>query len=414
VISRTEAHAALAGLGVAYDRIAAAMYAVDAHPGLRLLKAGTLTGVTADRWRSLAPEVDRAWALFSALGDSLEQARAVYGRRRLDTPEWTELERLLRGPVVALGPDGLPVEAVAAGGSPLAAPQLTVEALAQQLEARVAAVLGQLSEVEAAWTAVASAYAAVAEQTDAAVALAAEVGAVAAADPLRAAIAEVERLDRDDPLAAAPAGRLRDATRARLDALAVAADRLRQELAELVRLRDGYPARRTALVSLLDAVAAAEQGVAAAQQRAIEKIANPGLGAVPAAAAVLRARVPALDRLALDAQWRQLATEMSTVEASATRARDRAGELTRVAEGLLARRDELRGRLDAFRAKAAARGYAEHDGLSVAYTRARDLLFTAPCDLRASTRAVHDYQQTLASVLGPAGSLTGERSAVDD
>jgi len=406
MISRDDADAALTVLGAAHDRIAATMYAVDQHPGLGLLRGSTMTGRTAERWRTLQPEIDQAWAYFSAFGDLLEQARAVRGRRRLDTADWGELARLLREPVVGLGADGLPVDVAAAGAA--AAGKLTLEDLVAQLDKRVAGVIAQLSEVDAAWTAVASAIASVSERVDAAVGLAAQVGAASSAESLRTALAEAERLDLRDPLAAAPAGRISDATRSRLDSLAAAADRTQVELAELARLREAYPQRRTALVSLVDDVAAAEKGVGTAQQRATEKIANPGLGAVPAAAAILRARIPALDQLALDAQWRQLSAGLSTVEASAIRARDRALELTRAADGLLDRRDELRGRLEAYRAKAAARGFAEHEALSGSYTRAHDLLFTAPCDLRASTRAVHEYQQILASVVG---SIEG--SAVD-
>ena len=398
MISRQEADAALTGLGAAHDQIAAAMFALDQHPGLRLLRGGTLTGRTAERWPALSPEVDLVWAHFAALGDILEQARAVRGRRRLDDPELTELTRLLREPVVALGSDGLPVDGAAAA----VASRLTIADLVQQLNKRVADLLAQLSEVDTSWTAVATAIAAVSKRIDEVVALAAEVGAGASVESLRAGLAEAERLDLGDPLVAAPAGRLRDATRSRLEALGAAADRTRRDLTELIRLREGWPQRRVALLSLLDELAAAEQGVAAAQQRATEKIEQPGLGEVPAAASVLRARVPALDQLALDAQWGQLYADLSTVESSATRGRDRAIELTAVADGLLARRDELRGRLEAYRAKAAARGLAEHEGLSACFTRAHDLLYVAPCDLRAATRAVHEYQQILASVEGSA------------
>ena len=398
MISRQEADTALTGLGAAHDQIAAAMFALDQHPGLRLLRGGTLTGRTAERWPALSPEVDLVWAHFAALGDILEQARAVRGRRRLDDPEWTELTRLLREPVVALGSDGLPVDGAAAA----VASRLTIADLVQQLNKRVADLLAQLSEVDTSWTAVATAIAAVSKRIDEVVALAAEVGAAASVESLRAGLAEAERLDLGDPLDAAPAGRLRDATRSRLEALGAAADRTRRDLTELIRLREGWPQRRVALLSLLDELAAAEQGVAAAQQRATEKIEQPGLGEVPAAAGVLRARVPALDQLAVDAQWGQLYADLSTVESSATRGRDRAIELTAVADGLLARRDELRGRLEAYRAKAAARGLAEHEGLSACFTRAHDLLYVAPCDLRAATRAVHEYQQILASVEGSA------------
>jgi hypothetical protein len=210
VISRQEADAALTGLGAAHDQIAAAMYSLDQHPGLRLLRAGTLTGRTADLWRTLQPEVDLLWAHFSTLGDLLEQARAVRRRRRLDEAEWTELTRLLREPVVGLGPDGMPVDGTATVTS-----RLALEDLAQQLDKRIAGVLAQLSEVDASWSAVASALARVSEKVDAAVALATQLAAAASADPLRAAVADVERLDLRDPLVARPAGRLTDATRSR-------------------------------------------------------------------------------------------------------------------------------------------------------------------------------------------------------
>jgi hypothetical protein len=104
-----------------------------------------------------------------------------------------------------------------------------------------------------------------------------------------------------------------------------------------------------------------------------------------------------------------LADDLVAVERAAAQARDRAAELRQLAEGLLARRDELRGRLSAYRAKAAARGLAEHPDLTELHAQARALLYAAPCDLRASTRSVHAYQQKLAEVLAQ-----GTRSDVDD
>jgi len=74
-------------------------------------------------------------------------------------------------------------------------------------------------------------------------------------------------------------------------------------------------------------------------------------------------------------------------------------------------RNELRGRLNAYRAKAAARGLAEHPELTTRYARARDLLFTAPCDLRASTRSVHGYQQTLAAILSSESSFDSAKDS---
>src|SRR5436190_922071 len=67
----------------------------------------------------------------------------------------------------------------------------------------------------------------------------------------------------------------------------------------------------------------------------------------------------------------------------------------RAATALLGRRDELRGLLDAYQAKAARLGAAEDIELAAHYRQASDLLWTAPCDLAAATAAVTRYQQAI-------------------
>ena len=62
---------------------------------------------------------------------------------------------------------------------------------------------------------------------------------------------------------------------------------------------------------------------------------------------------------------------------------------------LTGRRDELRGLLGAYRAKAAALGAAEDPELTSRYRRARDLLWTAPCQLAAADDAVRGYQRAV-------------------
>jgi hypothetical protein len=73
----------------------------------------------------------------------------------------------------------------------------------------------------------------------------------------------------------------------------------------------------------------------------------------------------------------------------------RAAHLHEAADGLLRRRAELRGRLDAYRARAGRMGLIEHDELAARHRTARDLLYTSPCDLPAATRAVVAYQRYL-------------------
>jgi hypothetical protein len=67
---------------------------------------------------------------------------------------------------------------------------------------------------------------------------------------------------------------------------------------------------------------------------------------------------------------------------------------------LVARRDELRGLLGAYKAKAARLGAAENEDLAARYDQARELLWTAPCDLAAATAAVTGYQQAILAMEG--------------
>jgi hypothetical protein len=82
--------------------------------------------------------------------------------------------------------------------------------------------------------------------------------------------------------------------------------------------------------------------------------------------------------------------------------RQRAGELdaeaaavVRTARECVAARDELRGRIDAYRAKAVAVGRAEDLALDDAYARARDALYVAPCDVDEATRLTEAYQRDI-------------------
>jgi DNA repair exonuclease SbcCD ATPase subunit len=72
-----------------------------------------------------------------------------------------------------------------------------------------------------------------------------------------------------------------------------------------------------------------------------------------------------------------------------------AREEEELAEGLLDRRSELKGRLTAYQAKAARLGLGEDRDLLACNRIALGLLSRKPCDLRAVTRAISDYQQML-------------------
>ena len=88
------------------------------------------------------------------------------------------------------------------------------------------------------------------------------------------------------------------------------------------------------------------------------------------------------------------------IEEQAAAAAAACREAERNAVALLDRRDELRGLLDAYRARAARFGAIEHLELEALHDRARELLWTAPCDLAAAADAVTGYQRAVLALSG--------------
>jgi hypothetical protein len=402
VLAKPDADRILAGLTASRDRIAASMYTVDTHPVRARLEAGKVTGETDRIRRALSGEVDKLWVRFGLLRDLVERATTLRASGRAGE---AELESLLTRPVVLLDADGLPADP--AEGT-AAARTLTLTDFAAWTDSGCAAALEQLAGIEKAQATLTTQFARVAAGVDEVAALAESLGEVGAAEPLRAAYAEIEALDLSDPLTAAPGGVVTGAAQRRLEALSQRCVKAKESLAAVVAARDGFTARRAALGSLVDAVDTAEQAVVQAQARAAEKIATPGLAPAPHAATVLRGQLKQLDEAATAAQWRRVAADLSTMESLARDALQAALQGRAAADGLIERRDELRGRLEAYRAKANASGLAENTLLAPVHAQAHALLFTAPCDLRAATRAVHAYQTSLAGLLG-----TSERSPRD-
>ncbi|MFF2350822.1 trypsin-like peptidase domain-containing protein [Kitasatospora sp. NPDC058115] len=88
-----------------------------------------------------------------------------------------------------------------------------------------------------------------------------------------------------------------------------------------------------------------------------------------------------------------LPAELDTCEETATRSLARARRLSAECTALLARRNRARGRLDAYRSEAAARGLIEELGES--YEAARRLLYSGGCDLPLAELRVEEYHRAV-------------------
>ena len=382
-----QADRALTELGADSDRMAEAMVAMDGHPGHQLLVGATLTGVTLRRWTEASATMNVLWQQFSLHRSLVEQARQVRGRKsRPGETELAELTELLTGRVVELGAEQVPIERRGLTGPSVVTERVTLAELVTAMKAAYSKVTEVLAAAEKAWYHTA-------ERLD------------PLDGELRAAKAVAESLGVDEPALGKIGGELADLRAAALsDPLGAEADpeklraalgKARAGLDELAAARDSFDARRDRIEAVLGEAAEVEERITGVYVTVREKIADPGLPAAGETLEPLRRRLAELRGLWRAGEWKVLSRGLGKLERDADQALAGARARLDLGTGLLDRRLELRGRLDAYRAKAKRLGYVEDLELGELHQKAHDLLYTSPCDLRAATVAVKAYQQAL-------------------
>ena len=312
---------------------------------------------------------------------------------RLGPSELAEITALMTGPSIQLDrPAPLGRRDLADAGRQ----ELTLASALTQMRRAFSAVTVVVSAAEQVWNEMASRLDDVGAELSRVTSLAAPLGDEALAGELAAAQAELTRLRgvlNSDPLAlrfgdgvdTSGADRLRD----RVAAAAAQA-------AELTRLRHGVRQRIDMVAASAGAARAARADAVAACQRAAATITV--VPTVPADRTDLSARVAALDTLLATGRWTRLSSELASLERELASATSNYRDTEQAAAALLSQRDELRGLLGAYQAKAARLGAAEDLELAARYDRARELLRAAPCDLAAATDAVTGYQQAVLAI----------------
>lgn len=407
VLSREEADRALARLGAEYEAIESSLLALQDHAGRRLLEGAELTGVTRERWARAEQTLTRLWACFDTLTGALTTARELRARRR--HPSRDDLVRLSD----LLGGENLVLSGGAVGGDRLAE-RVGWPRLVARMNAGYAEVLDVVAAADAVWSALPARIDLLAAELHRLGELAHSVGvrpgAHPAGDELRRVTGELRGLRAQviaDPLAfwrpaggsSAPGGGRPDTTR--YDAAARALDDIRREVDAVIGVRKDAEER---LMRLRDVLSRADRTLAEARTARGEVLAKIAASEVPAVSGPSTALHEELTQAAdyrRRAQWHRLSPLLESLEHRAEEELERARASLSAVTAPLAVRAELRGRLDAYKAKAARLGKAEEPLLVERYDAARRLLWTAPCNLRAAERAVLRYQETAADVLTP-------------
>ncbi|SEG89818.1 hypothetical protein SAMN04489712_12476 [Thermomonospora echinospora] len=395
-MSREAVDHALKTLREDRDRISANLLDLENHHGYRLLKGARLAGPTRRRWDDVTARLTLLWRLFDAYQRILDEAGQVRDRQtRPGEATLRELTALLSGPSVELPLDEVPLERRTLLGP--TSERLTLAEAVGRMTAAYDEAIGLISAVDAAWETLLGPLDAAEEEWREAARLARSLaaGRDAELDRIGRELAAAGQLVRTDPLALVRDGR---ADTARLDAVRADLAKVRDVLVEAVRVREEYDRRvggiESALTRLGEVLAQARDAYRTVQV----KIASPGVDEPADPTPVLRERLAALAGLRDAGRWPELAGRVAALEGAVAAALEQAERSRRLIGGLLERRDELRGRLDAYRVKAARLGFAEHDELTRLQEQARELLWTAPCDLQRSTVVLAQYQRVLRSL----------------
>ncbi|GAA2126302.1 hypothetical protein GCM10009759_78640 [Kitasatospora saccharophila] len=420
VMNREEVDRALARLGAERDAVEAALLALQDHPGLRLLTGAELSGRTRERWAVAEGGVALLWALFDRYAEALASARAVRSRRTRPTAaELTELGELLAGRSVTVSGGRLPHPSGQLASSARLVEQVTLGELLERMNGWYAVVIEVVSAVDAVWSALPARIDLLLAELGRVQMLAGSVGVRPGGHPLADDLDDLARqltalraLVVADPLALwrpsrVPAQRGRAAEDAAwasptgavdtagFDRMGRRLDDVRVELESLLRLRDESHERLQQVADLLQRADLTLAEARRARGEVLAKIAATEVPPVPGPPSALREAIGQAVGFQQTGQWHRLGPLLDALEDAAAKELGRARQsLTEVAQPL-AVRAELRGRLEAYKAMAARLGLAEDPEVVERFEKARWLLWSAPCDLRAAAEAVSRFQQAL-------------------
>ncbi|WP_030171119.1 hypothetical protein [Streptomyces sp. NRRL S-813] len=418
VLDRDEVDRALARLGAEHEAIETSLLALQDHAGRRLLEGAELTGVTRERWATTEASITLLWTYFDAYAGALRTAREIRARRRWSSREdLVELTELLRGESVTVAGAATATANVPGpqGGAGRLSESFSLAALVDRMNDLYATSLDMVVAADAVWSALPARIDLLAAELQRTRRLAHSVGVRPgehpAGDDLERITHTLARLREEvvsDPLAfwvptqgsSAPGGGRPDTTV--YDREARALEEVRREIDAVLGVRQDAEQR---LIKLRDLLSRADRTLAEARTargEVLAKIAATEVPVVSGPPTVLQEQLATAAEYRRQAQWHRLSPLLDSLEQKAEDELLRARESLTAVTAPLAVRAELRGRLDAYKAKVARHGLAEDPLLVERYDAARRMLWSAPCDLRVAEQAVLRYQRAAAELLGSA------------
>jgi hypothetical protein len=379
----------LANAQAAVSKLGAALFELDAERERRSADLPLFTGLTEEAWKQTGSQLSVMWAWYQAVSGAVE---AISERRKgsaLRPADIAEIWALLSTASIEVPDDSrelahecLPESETVPDKAPIAIMVRVISAAYKRVAETITSMftvremtLPRLDELEIALSGTTD------QARSAGLRLPNEALAV------RRQLDELREEASSDPLSV-------DVDR--IPALGEAVERVRGQLRKATEALGTVDEAFADLASSLDAAEAEIRDADQAVQTAMVKISD--------------AKVDPGDVRALERDAVQLRSELDHARQSAATDRPGAGRAARVLEPRIATlrsdaerlstaaaepmalRQELRGRLDAYRAKAYSLGQGEDVHLDRLYRAAREMLYTAPCDLAGAERRLAAYQ----------------------
>lgn len=369
---------------------------LDQHVSHRLLRETNLVGRTRRRWDHAKTYVHDLWKVHDAFAAVLERATELRGSERADGALQNVLTEILTGPSIEIRPEKQPPgeQHPSEGG----VERLTTAEAIARMESDFYEATEVISAVETVWDAL---YPRLSELE----ATWQEIGTLSDMvgldeeeyEELRGRLRHSERTVRQDPLRLVEDGRVDTSV---LEESRVLLERVRGELRDALRMRDSYAEGVERLNSAIDDVQETIERCVRLRQQVVMKIASPVAVSIPNPIPELRRGIAEMGELRTRGRWRELGALLGGLQRKVHEAADNARESEANLTGLLERRAELRGRLNAYRAWAVRLGLADRERLSELHGQVHRELWATPCDLRAATVALASYLRVLQELSG--------------
>jgi hypothetical protein len=375
----------------AADAMSTNLLDLEGDSNRKLLDGATLTGESARRWGEAKGALAQLWQWFSRFQDVVTKATELRGTRsRIEPDKLRQVEILLCGQSIELSTEQIPL-----AERPLLGPtQTSLHCSLDDLLGRMSSTFEQIKamvvQTGEAWNNLLPRLQAATTELNRLTGLAATLAEqhVPELDEARAGLDRLTATLASDPLsvdqrAAADVERTLAVAGSDLDRLAALRDRLGLELQQADQLMD----------ELSTAVADAQ--AAHAENRL--KISRPAVQPPPPLDPATPAELQRIATLSKRGQWR---AARQALDAWTKRTNQQIHDMRRATDACwapLTARNELRGRLDAYRAKANAFGLLEDPDAEAVYNEARSILYTAPTDLAVAVSLVDRYQKAVSS-----------------